>query len=351
MKRHEAARTDSPENSIIEGVIRIEKDIQVVFTPEFYLIQIEALTKELEKKVKQIQTLEIELEYERNLRRDLENERVSTKKPDNTPERKTRKRREVTIDNKDFSDFKSDGKRKAHAADSIRSYDDFKAIQDYYLKKGSIRDWAMWTIGVSLGLRISDLLSLKFGNILEADKKSFKPRIQIYEFKTGKLNNLLITEAVKDAMTRYLRSIKWKFDLDGFLFPSKKTGGKMYEECGWRILSSAGKDLRLPLVIGSHTMRKSFANIAACVDKSCIDMNAITKVQGLLNHGDQKVTMTYLGAYQDMYDRARIAVSDFVLGKTEVNEIIAGNQYTIDDVFERMEVLENLLLGRGKENE
>ena len=118
----------------------------------------------------------------------------------------------------------------------------------------------------------------------------------------------------------------------------------MYEECGWRILSNAGKALNLPLVIGSHTMRKSFANIAACVDKSCIDMNAITKVQGLLNHSDQRITMRYLGAYQDMYDRARVAVSDFVLGKTDVNEIIAGNQYTTDDVVERLDALEKILI-------
>ncbi|MBR3964749.1 MAG: radical SAM protein [Clostridia bacterium] len=73
-------------------------------------------------------------------------------------------------------------------------------------------------------------------------------------------------------------------------------------------------------------------------------MNAITKVQGLLNHGDQRVTMKYLGSYQEMYDRARIAVSDFVLGKTDVNEIIAGTQYTNDDVVERLDALERILV-------
>ena len=129
--------------------------------------------------------------------------------------------------------------------------------------KGQVRDWAMWTIGVSLGLRISDLLSLKFGHLIDIDKRTYKPRIQIYEQKTGKLNDCLITEAVRSAMDKYLESIKFTFDLDGYLFPSRKTKGKMYEEYGWKILSDAGKALNLPLVIGSHTMRKSFANIAA----------------------------------------------------------------------------------------
>lgn len=148
-------------------------------------------------------------------------------------------------------------------------------------------------------------------------------------------------------MKRYMSSLKNQFELSDYLFPSKKTGGKMYEECGWRIISSAGKAIGLPIVIGSHTMRKSFANIAACVDKSCIDMNSITKIQGLLNHSDQKVTMRYLGSYQTMFDKARIAVSDFVLGKTDVNEIIAGDKHTIDDVFERLDVLANNIKEEG----
>lgn len=321
----------------------MESDVQIVLSPELYMLQFKALQDELARKDRQIQRLSDQLEYERGLRERLE-ERFG-KLPEEPPKTKrTRKKREVTPDTNAYSDFKSDGRRKAHAADSIRSYDDYHAIEQYYLERGQIRDWAMWTIGVSLGLRISDLLSLKFGHLIDTDKKTIKPRIQIYEQKTGKLNNCLVTESVKLALERYLESIKFTFDLDGYLFPSKKTKGKMYEECGWRILSSAGKALNLPLVIGSHTMRKSFANIAACVDKSCIDMNAITKVQGLLNHGDQRVTMTYLGTYQEMFDRARMAVSDFVLGKTGVNEIIAGNQHTTDDVFERLDALEKILV-------
>ena len=325
----------------------MKNDIQLILSPEMYLAQIQSLDHELKKKDADINKLLTLLEYERGMRLRLEERFGKLPEEPGEPPKRRRKKREVTIDTNAYTDFKSDGKRKAHAADAIRSYDDFKAIQRYYLDAGRIRDWAMWTIGVSLGLRISDLLSLRFGNLIDNDKKTFKPRIQIYEQKTGKLNNCLITESVIDAMKRYLDSIKWEFDLDGFLFPSRKTKGKMYEECGWRILSDAGKALNLPLVIGSHTMRKSFANIAACVDKSCIDMNAITKVQGLLNHGDQRVTMRYLGSYQKMFDNARIAVSDFVLGKTDVNEIIAGNQYTIDDVFERLDAMGKLLTEKG----
>ena len=316
-------------------------NVQVVISPDLYFLKLQTMQNDLAKKEREVQSLEAQLKYERSLREQLEEQiRLLT---DKRKVKTARKKRDVSPDDNAYSDFKSDGKRKPHAADSIRSYDDFYAMQQYFLNKGSVRDWAMWTIGVSLGLRVSDLLSLKFGNLVDKDKKTIKPRLQIYEQKTGKLNNCLITESVKHALNVYLESIKYEFDLDGYLFPSKKTGGKMYEECGWRILSSAGKALNLPLIIGSHTMRKSFANIAACVDRSCVDMNAVTKVQGLLNHSDQRVTMRYLGTYQEMYDRARVAVSNFVLGNSGVNEIIAGNQYTTDDVVERLDLLEKIL--------
>lgn len=312
----------------------MQEEMQIVLNPEIIAMHMSELSKSLKSYEARIHDLEVQLSYERSLREG---------KVEEPPAKKSHKQREVTPYTNTYSDFKSDGKRKAHAADAIRSYDDFKAMQDYFLAKGDVRDWAMWTIGVSLGLRVSDLLSLRFGHLVDRDRVTIKPRIEIYEQKTGKLNDLLITESVKDALNRYLVAIKFNFDLEDFLFASKKTGQKMREEHGWRILSTAGREIGLPINIGSHTMRKSFANIAACVDKSCIDMNAVTKIQGLLNHSDQRVTMRYLKTYQDMFDRARIAVSDFVLGRSGVNKIVAGNQFTVDDVVERLDSLEEKL--------
>lgn len=248
----------------------------------------------------------------------------------------------VKDDSEEFNEFKLNGVRKARPAQAIRSYEDFAAIQQYFWSRGKIRDWMLWTVGVSLGLRISDLFSLKIKSILNEDL-TFRKYICVIEEKTSKLNSCLITESVVGAVRTYFDSIEWKFSLEDYLFKSRKTNGKMYEEYGWKILSDAGKALSLPIVIGSHTMRKSFANIAACVDKSCIDMNTITKIQGLLNHSDQKVTMRYLGTFAEMFDRARIAVSDFVLGKTDVHELIAGNSHSIDDVISKLEEIETKL--------
>lgn len=306
--------------------------------------QYETQEQKLRRLENTIEQMRIELGQERQRRYDAEMEAQTLKtriaELESNQKRKRRTKAEIEAEGKqEYCEFKSDGKRKAHCAEPIRSFDDFVAIQEYFLRKNKIRDWLMWTLGVAIGIRVSDLLSLKMRDLLN-DDKTFRDRIVIIEQKTNKANNCLITEAVINSVTRYLDSINWQFEMDDYLFKSAKTKGKMYEEYGWKILSDAGKALNLPFVVGSHTMRKSFANIAACVDKSSIDMNAITKIQGLLNHSDQRVTMRYLGTYQKMFDNARKAVSDFVLGKTNINELVAGNNYTIDDIMSKLDSIE-----------
>jgi integrase len=322
----------------------------MIFSPN----SLSPLAKIFETDTEKIQRLESEIAQlredvavERKYRYDAEQtvQRLSARinELESMPlKRKRRTKKEMEAAEEEYCEYKSDGKRKSRPAEPIRSYEDFYAIQQYFMSQNRIRDWALWTVGVSLGLRISDLLNLKIHDVLN-DDDTFKDRIHVIEQKTNKANNCLITESVINALTAYFNSIQWKFNSFDYLFKSKKTKGKMYEEYGWKILSDAGKALNLPIVIGSHTMRKSFANIAACVDKSNIDMNSITKIQGLLNHSDQRVTMRYLGTYQKMFDNARKAVSDFVLGKTDVHELVAGTDIGFADIMSKLDSLETTI--------
>lgn len=69
-------------------------------------------------------------------------------------------------------------------------------------------------------------------------------------------------------------------------------------------------------------------------------MNVITKIQGLLNHSNQQTTLRYLGKFAEMYDRARVSVSDFIMGKTDIHELNAGSAFTIEDVVDKLDSLE-----------
>ncbi|MCL2062075.1 MAG: tyrosine-type recombinase/integrase [Firmicutes bacterium] len=234
-------------------------------------------------------------------------------------------------DCEEYTEYKSDGKLKARPMDSIRSYDDFLAMQNYFLERGNIRDWAMWTTGVCFGFRISDLLKIKFGWVLNPDK-SFRSRLTIIEKKTSKLNDFPLTEAIIQAFTKYFDSLDWNFDLNDQIFTSQKKC-MMTPQSAWRILSNAARQVIPDITIGSHSLRKSHANIMACLLKSLIDVNSLTAVQFALNHSDFKTTMRYLGVMDKTLNKGRTLVSDFVLGNSGVNELTIGSSATIDDVL------------------
>ena len=222
----------------------------------------------------------------------------------------------------EYSEFKSDGKLKARPMQSIQSYDDFDAMQRYFLDRNKIRDWAIWVVGICFGLRVSDLLKIKVGWVINPDK-TFREKLTIIENKTNKLNGIALTEGVIATLTRYFCSLDTKPDLNDFLFRSQKKG-KLTEQSVWRILSAAGSAALPRLIIGSHTLRKSHVNIIACLLKTNIDPNMLLVAQLTLNHSNSKTTMKYLDLLEPLLDKGRSLVSDFVLGKSGVNELSIG---------------------------
>ena len=243
-----------------------------------------------------------------------------------------------------LSGVKSDGVPIAHAADSIRSYDELCLVLDKLKNTGrmGIRNWAMFRCGVCLGLRASDLTKLKWGWLID-ENGAFRDHIPVVESKTSKINHCFISEAIVETLTEYRRWLNGKnIGLDDYVF-SKNNGGKLQEQSFSRILKNAGVEAGLPIHISSHTMRKSFANIALCVHDGGSSDNTIRDIQGLLGHADVRVTMKYLKETTLRYDAARKEVSDFVLGRTDVNELVITQQKNNDDVYKVcMEILEKV---------
>lgn len=241
------------------------------------------------------------------------------------------KQKTKKLEYEEYSEFKKDKKLKARPMESIRSYDDFDAMQKYFLNKGNIRDWALWAAGISFGFRISDLLKIKFGWIVNADR-TFKNKLTIVEKKTSKLNGFPITESIIYAFTKYFDSLDWNFNLDDSIFTSQKRC-QMTPQSAWRILSNAARNVIPEIVIGSHSLRKSHANIMICLLKTQIDINSLTAVQMALNHSDFRTTMRYLGVMETIINEGRKLISDFVLGKANINKLTIGSSATIDDVM------------------
>ena len=303
--------------------------------------ELNAQIRELDYQVRELQGMVL---YERERR-----EYAEGKLAESEQEKQKRKRRtkaEVEAERakkKEYSEFKSNGVRKKTKMEPIASYTDFRKIQQYFLGKKQFQYYAIWTIGVCMGVRASDLVVLKWKNVLNEDN-SFKERVKLYEQKTGKLQNCLITEGVQSALTVLLNDMEWNVNPEDFIFPSEgKPGYPVTRDACYKNLCKAAEASGIEYSIGTHTMRASFANIVLCIDKSTIDMNAITKIQGLLNHSDARVTMKYLGKLDEMYDKARKTVSDFVLGKTDVDKLVCGDAVSADQIMDKLTEIERQL--------
>ena len=268
--------------------------------------------------------------------------------------KKTREEKEAEAIKK-LSKYKANGVKKATAVSEIRSYTDLKKLQEYFLNQGGAngaRNYLLLTLGVCIGCRISDLVDLRFCQFFDDDRNP-RERVILYEKKTSKLNNCLITEAMVQAFNKYFEITDKQFEFDAYVFPSRKAA-HITPKSGWEVMDEAQKALGLPYNLGSHSLRKTFANIVACADKTYMDMGTIEKVQGLLNHNDSKVTMRYLGALQRMYDSARISVSDFVLGKTGIDELTLAGRKSVNDVYDLLLSVSDkidMLEGTGTTNE
>jgi integrase len=249
-------------------------------------------------------------------------------------------------------------RKKAESADPLRSHSDYTSLCNYFLNKNQIRNYALLTIGIATGLRISDLLSLKVGHLWTADatgKAVFKDAIRIEEQKTGKKtynaeDSVLVTEAVQYAATLLVSSYPQKnkktvplLTLDDWLFKSKKPRLNEYEvdedgnriknslygeyvlgtDSAHRIMKKAQRECGIPINMGTHTMRKTFGCLLYLIVSNMNGGNAaaLETVQIAMRHAGTRVTTKYLKITQQRIALARGMISDFLMGKSEIQEI------------------------------
>ena len=218
----------------------------------------------------------------------------------------------------EYSEFKSNGQRKASRAESINSYEQYVQIEDYFREQKQYRNLLLFQLGIGFGLRFSDLSQLKWKNLFNNDG-TFRQRIKCYEQKTGKYQQCLITEAIKEAICQYIADTDCVINSEDYLFVSKTKGKNAATPItvsqAYRIFTKVQKDLNLDFHFSTHTLRKSCFNIAACYSNRQIDTDTLTMIQMMANHSDITTTMRYMGKIEEMLDYVRTVVSDFMQGK------------------------------------
>lgn len=175
-------------------------------------------------------------------------------------------------------------KIKAAKTAPITAIDDVLAVSKYL--RSNYRNGALyglvWAIGCNTGMRVGDILNLKIADV--ADKQY----LTITESKTGKYREILINQALRQALNDPVIKLHLLLaDPQRPLIYSQKHG-LMQNKAIHKVIKQASRALGLEGNFGTHTMRKTFAHHMYQVTGN------FTLVQTLLNHRDTRVTKMYL---------------------------------------------------------
>ena len=105
------------------------------------------------------------------------------------------------------------------------------------LKKDSTRNYLMFVFGINVGLRITDILKFKVGDVID-DGGVIKDYIEIQEQKTKKPKRFMLSANVKKAIDDHLKD--YDYHMDDYLFQSREGDNKAITRfMAYKILNDA----------------------------------------------------------------------------------------------------------------
>ena len=180
----------------------------------------------------------------------------------------------------------------------IRDTKKIDAMKAIMKGKSNYRDLLLFTLGINTGLRISDILALKWDDFINGGGKLLNAgdQLNVLEKKTKKVKTLVINKSVAEALKLYHESLDGVSSGDP-VFPSRKTSkGKLKpikREAAWQMLNRYASMVGLNDGIGTHTLRKTFGYH---LYKKGV---ALEYIQKMLNHSSPATTLRYIGITQE----------------------------------------------------
>lgn len=187
-------------------------------------------------------------------------------------------------------------KGRCHIMQTVQPIKDREKIEAMkkILRASSLRNELLFVLGINTGLRISDLLELRIGDVIT--KKGVVDRLELQEKKTKKKRTIALNKKTCRLIARYLDTERPAARYDEALFRSQKGGKAISRQHAYEILNDAARTVGITERIGTHSCRKTFGYFAY---KQGIDLAMIQK---LLNHSSQAETLRYIGITQEQMD-------------------------------------------------
>ena len=188
------------------------------------------------------------------------------------------------------------------ATEPIRNKSQLKALGEYFLKRGQLRNYVLIVLGAHTALRISDLLCLKWVDVYDEERGEFRAHVTITEKKTGKTKTIALNKQVLHALRLY-----FPYQRGDYIFVSNRKNGKAISRVqAWRIIHAAVIAVGIMGKIGCHSLRKTWG-YHAWTSKAVSPV----VIMDIYNHSSYEVTRRYLGVAQDDLDKAYLGLELF----------------------------------------
>ena len=205
--------------------------------------------------------------------------------------------------------------------DPIRDREQLHRLANYFLERNKIRNYVMIILGVSFALRISDILSLQWSDVMNLDTGRYKTHIVVIEKKTKKKQLILIN---KDSIKAL--QLLYPLKCSAYIFAStRKEHNPINRSQAWKIIKDAANDLGLDGNIACHSLRKTYGyqlwrteNVSPVV------------IMKSYNHDSYETTKRYLGVDQDELDEIH-KICLFSKNDEDDEEEDADKEVSVDD--------------------
>ena len=163
------------------------------------------------------------------------------------------------------------------------------------------RNRTLFLLGLNLGTRISELLSLNVGDVWQYEKPVEILELRKAITKGKKTRQIPLNEQAREVITEL---IQWKesqgedLSPNAPLFTSRKGNGRLSRIQAHRILKESFQASECSGKVSTHSLRKSFAKALL------VSGNNLRAIQVLLGHASLATTEKYLAVSPDDLSQA-----------------------------------------------
>lgn len=202
-----------------------------------------------------------------------------------------------------------------HTSEPIKSTEDIARISSYLIEHERYRDNMLFIVGINFGLRVSDLIQLRFNQLID-DDFSFRTTFPVLEKKTRNTRKvqrnryITINEAVMEAVELYLKHTPRK--LDDYMFRSESNrGGNENKPISRmsvdRMLKEVCQTLGIKAKVATHTLRKTFGYHQMVMSGN--DPRKLLLLQKIFGHSSSMQTLEYIGITQEEIEDAYLGLN------------------------------------------